>query len=80
MPHDELQPYEHHDSINDHLYDVARKVDRLLNQEPVENHAAIVGIIQVTVQRRMHEHQEDQKKAQFEAQQKMQAAQRFGVQ
>lgn len=72
-------PYSAHDALNDHLYDVARKVDRLLNKEPMENHAAIVGLIQVTVQRRMHETQQDQQKAQLAAQEKMAAAQRFGV-
>lgn len=72
-------PYSAHDALNDHLYDVARKVDELLNKEPVENHAAIVGLVQVTVQRRMHEHQQDQQRAQMEAQQKVAAANRFGV-
>lgn len=80
MESPEVHPFEAHDAINDHLYDVARKVDRLLNREPVENHAAIVGIIQVTVQRRMHEHQADQQRAQMEAQHKVAAANRFGVQ
>lgn len=73
-------PFKNHDDINEHLYETARKVDRLLNKEPIANHAAILGLIQVTTQRRMHEHENEQKAA-TEAIQKANAAQaRFGVQ
>jgi len=57
-------PYEHDDALNDRLYNVSRKVDKILHREPVENHAAILGMIQVSTQRRMHEHQAKQQQAQ----------------
>lgn len=73
---EEQHPYEKDDALNDRLYNVSRKVDKILHREPVENHAAILGMIQVSTQRRMHEHQaEQQKKAAL-----AQSQQRFGVQ
>lgn len=76
----EQHPYEQDDALNDRLYNVARKVDKILHREPVENHAAILGMIQVSTQRRMHEHQQAQQKAQQAAQAQAIAQQRFGVQ
>lgn len=74
------RPYMKHDDLNHHIYEAARKVDWILNREPIANHAAILGLIQVTTQRRMHEHENEQKAA-AEAIQKANAAQaRFGVQ
>ena len=35
------------DALNEHLYKVARKVDRVLNAESIENHAALIGMLQV---------------------------------
>ena len=69
-----------HQELNERIYDRAAKVDRLLNNETVEDHAAILGLIQVTAQRRMHEHQADQQRNQLKAQQEASAKQRFGVQ
>jgi hypothetical protein len=69
-------PYEQDDALNDRLYNVSRKVDKILHREPVENHAAILGMIQVSTQRRMHEHQADMQKKAAAAQ----AQARFGVQ
>ena len=75
-----VSPFADHDAINEHLYETARKVDRLLHKEPIANHAAILGLVQVTTQRRMHETEQDQKKA-AEAIAKANAAERrFGVQ
>jgi hypothetical protein len=73
-------PYTTHDALNEHIYDVARKVDRLLNREPIENHAAVLGLIQVSSQRRMHEHESDKKKAQMDAQEKVSLANKFSLQ
>lgn len=72
-------PYSAHDALNDHIYETARKVDRLLNKEPVENHMAIVGLIQVTVQRRTHEVQMEQQRVQADAHAKMAVASKFAV-
>lgn len=67
----EPHPHEIDDALNDKLYNVARKVDKILNREPVANHAAILGMIQVTTQRRMHDHEQRQK-AEMQAQQRAQ--------
>lgn len=75
----EQHPYEQDDALNDRLYNVARKVDKILHREPVENHAAILGMVQVSTQRRMHEHQAQQQKAQQSAQAEAQRRQQFGV-
>lgn len=58
-PHDESE-----DALNQKIYDVARQIDKILHRQPIENHAAILGMVQVTSQRRMHEHQTKQQKAQ----------------
>lgn len=73
-------PYEQDDALNDRLYNVSRKVDKILHREPVENHAAILGMIQVSTQRRMHEHQAKQQHAQAAAQAEARRQQQFGVQ
>lgn len=75
----EQHPYEQDDALNDRLYNVARKVDKILHREPVENHAAILGMVQVSTQRRMHEHQAQQQKAQQNALAEAQRRQQFGL-
>lgn len=76
----EQHPYEHDDALNDRLYNISRKVDKILHREPVENHAAILGMIQVSTQRRMHEHQARQQQAQAAAAAEAQRNRQFGVQ
>lgn len=76
----EKHPYEQDDALNDRLYNVSRKVDKILHREPVENHAAILGMIQVSTQRRMHEHQQAQQKAQQSALSEAQRRAQFGIQ
>lgn len=79
---DELQeqhPFERDDALNDRLYNISRKVDKILHREPVENHAAILGMIQVSMQRRAHEHQAQQQKAQQDQQRAAQRQAQFGV-
>jgi len=78
-------PYERDDALNDRLYNVSRKVDRILNRESVENHAAILGFIQVSGQRRAHEYELDKQKtanaqrdAAMEAAREAQRQARFG--
>lgn len=77
---EEIHPYAQDDALNDKLYNVARKVDKILHREPVENHAAILGMIQVSTQRRMHEHQQAQQKAQQSAMAEAQRKAQFGIQ
>ena len=76
---EQTHPFASHDDLNEHIYETARKVDRLLNKEPIANHAAILGLIQVTTQRRMHEHENDQKAAAEAIQKANEAERRFGV-
>lgn len=77
---EEIHPYEQDDALNDRLYNVSRKVDKILHREPVENHAAILGMIQVSTQRRMHEHQANQQKQQQALATEAQRRAQFGVQ
>lgn len=72
-------PYEHDDALNDRLYNISRKVDKILHREPVENHAAILGMIQVSTGRRMHEHQAKREQAQAAAAEAAQRQRHFGV-
>lgn len=58
----EAHPYAEEDAVNTKVYDVARQIDKILHRQPVENHAAILGLVQVTSQRRMHEVQTRQQK------------------
>lgn len=75
----EAHPYPDEDAVNTKVYDVARQIDKILHRQPVENHAAILGLVQVTSQRRMHEvQQQAQKKAQA-AQDEHARKQKFGV-
>ena len=76
----EIHPHEAHDKLNDHIYNISRKCDKILNREPVEDHAAILGLLQVTTQRRMHEHQAEQQRRQAAEQAAQQTKARFGVQ
>jgi uncharacterized secreted protein with C-terminal beta-propeller domain len=53
------QDHPHRDDqiVSTRVYNVAQKIDKILNREDISDHAAILGIIQVTSQRRMHEHE-----------------------
>lgn len=73
----EQHPYEADDALNDRLYNIARKVDKILHREPVENHAAVLGMIQVSMQRRAHEHQANQQKHSQDQQMAAQARSRI---
>lgn len=82
----EQHPYEADDALNDRLYNVARKVDKILNRESMENHAAIIGMIQCSVARRSHEHEQKklalqhaQQREQQEAFREAQRRQQFGL-
>lgn len=73
-------PHQDDDNVNHNLYEVARKVDKILHREPIENHAAILGIVQVTSQRRMHENQIRQQQKNDAAHAEAQRQQQFGLQ
>jgi hypothetical protein len=73
----EAHPYPDEEAVNTKIYDRARQIDKLLHRDPVENHAAVLGLIQVTAQRRMHEHQTNQGKKLQEAQAQAQARARL---
>lgn len=60
-------PYEQDDILNQNIYDVSRKLDKILHRQSVEDHAALLGMIQVTAQRRMHEHQQRTQKEKQDA-------------
>ncbi len=79
-PIEENEPYPKDQALADKLYNVSRKIDKILCREPVENHAAILGLIQVTTQRRMHEHQAEQQRMQAAQQAEARRNQAFGVQ
>lgn len=76
MESTEQHPYEADDALNDHLYNIARKIDKIMNREPVANHATLLGMIQVTTQRRLHEVEQQQKAANDAAMREQQALQR----
>lgn len=77
------RPYPEDDVLTSSIYEVAKEVDRILNRCSVQDHAAILGMIQVTGGRRAHEYQERNQRKMQEAQDELQkrAAQRqFAVQ
>lgn len=73
------RPYPDDDVANASIYSVAQEIDRILHRQSVSDHAAILGLIQVTVQKRMHAHQERQAKLTQEAQQELQRRNQFGI-
>lgn len=73
-------PFEDDDTVNHNIYTTARKIDKILHRETVADHAAILGVVQVTTQRRMHEVQERQQKVQATAQAEAQRLHKFGPQ
>lgn len=77
------RPFPEDDVLTANIYEVAKEVDRILNRQSVQDHAAILGMIQVTGGRRAHEYQERNQKKMQEAQAEMQRRQeqsRFAVQ
>lgn len=77
------RPYLEDDVLSSSIYETAREVDRILNKCSVQDHSAILGMIQVTGQRRAYEYQARQQKQMQDAQaeaQSRQAQARFAVQ
>lgn len=77
------RPYPEDDLVNASVHEVAREIDRILNRQSVQDHAAVLGIIQCTGARRAQEHQDRNAKKMQEAQQELQrrqAQQQFAVQ
>lgn len=77
------RPYPEDDLVNASVHEVAREIDRILNRQSVQDHAAVLGIIQCTGARRAQEHQDRNAKQMQEAQkelQRRQAQQQFAVQ
>lgn len=66
---EQKSPHAEDDLVNANIYEVAQQIDRILHKVPMEDHAAILGMLQVTTQRRAHEYQQRQQKQMQEAQQ-----------
>lgn len=66
------RPYPEDDVLTSSIYEVAQQVDRILNRCSVQDHMAIMGMIQVTGARRGHEYQERNQRKMQEAQQEAQ--------
>lgn len=80
-------PHRDDEIVTSRLYNVARKVDKILNRESMADHAAVMGMIQVSAQRRSHEHeqrkialQQAQQREAMERQVEMQRKAQFGIQ
>lgn len=71
------RPHADDDLVNAKLYSVAQEIDRILLRHPMEDHAAVMGLIQVTIQRRSHDHQQRQQKKQEEAMAEIQRRRQF---
>lgn len=76
---EQKHPFAEDAVVNAQIYSTAQEIDRILHRQPCENHAAILGIVQVTTQRRLHDHQQRQQKKQEEAHAEIQRRQQFGV-
>lgn len=74
------RPFAEDDIVNANIYEVATQIDRILHKVPIEDHAAILGMIQVTTQRRAHEHEQRRQKQMQAAQQEAARRSQFALQ